>query len=141
MENFFRELEDALRGEVSEYEYRDSLAYYREYFREQMSLGKSEAEIIEQLGSPRLIARSIIDAHGIEEEEGQSGYRDTQNDFGNEDVRESSPQGHNTVMRKIGGIATLILILLLVAVVLKAILPLILIIVPVLLIVKMFQGE
>lgn len=141
MENFFRELEDALRGEVSEYEYRDSLAYYREYFREQMSLGKSEAEIMEQLGSPRLIARSIIDAHGIEEEEGQSGYRDTQNDFGNEDVREFSPQGHNTVMRKIGGIATLILILLLVAVVLKAILPLILIIVPVLLIVKMFQGE
>ena len=28
---------------------------------------KSEEQVVEELGSPRLIARSIIDAHGIEE--------------------------------------------------------------------------
>ena len=50
MEDFFRELEDALRGEVSEYEYRDSITYYRDYFREQMASGKSEDEIAAELG-------------------------------------------------------------------------------------------
>lgn len=141
MEDFFKELEDALKGEVSEYEYRDAIVYYRGYFLEQMALGKSETEIINQLGSPRLIARSIIDAHGIEEEKGQDGYYDARNDSGGDGLKETSPQSHNTIMKKIGGILTIILMILLVAVILKAILPLVLIIVPVLLIVKLFQGE
>ena len=141
MEDFFRELEDALRGEVSEYEYRDSITYYRDYFREQMALGKSEAEIMNQLGSPRLIARSIIDTHGIEEENTQKDYYDSQNDNYRGDANQPSPQRNNTIMRKLGGILTIILILLLVGGLLRVILPLILIMIPVFLIIKMFQGE
>ena len=39
--------------------------------------GKSEEQVVEELGSPRLIARSIIDAHGIEESaSGNSDYGD-----------------------------------------------------------------
>ena len=34
MEDFFRELEECLRGEVSEGEIRDSINYYRQYFAE-----------------------------------------------------------------------------------------------------------
>ena len=62
MEDFFRELEESLRGEVPESEIRDSLNYYRQYFAEQKAMGYSENEIIESLGSPRLIARSIMAA-------------------------------------------------------------------------------
>ena len=60
MEDFFRELEDCLRGEVSEAELADSMNYYRQYFREQRAVGVSEEEIIRSLGSPRLIARAML---------------------------------------------------------------------------------
>ncbi|MDD7114477.1 MAG: DUF1700 domain-containing protein [Lachnospiraceae bacterium] len=140
MEQFFKELEDALKGEVSEYEYTDSMTYYRDYFREQMSMGKSEDEVIKQLGSPRLIAKSIIDARGSEEESGRSGYYDNTTDSGDNNTNPVS-YGQNTIMKKLGGILTIILILLLVGFVLRAVLPLILIIVPVLLIVRLFRGE
>ena len=43
MEDFFRELEESLRGEVPESEIRDSLNYYRQYFAEQKAM-KSEAK-------------------------------------------------------------------------------------------------
>lgn len=80
-EQFIMELEQCLQGEVSAYEVSDSLAYYRQYFEDEMRSGKSEAEVIKELGSPRLIARSIIDARGIEENSsGTSGYEE--NDYG-----------------------------------------------------------
>ena len=68
MEDFFRELEECLRGEVSEGEIRDSINYYRQYFAEQKAAGYGEKEILDMLGSPRLIARSIIDARGAVEQ-------------------------------------------------------------------------
>ena len=80
MEDFFRELEDCLRGEVSEAELADSMNYYRQYFREQRAAGVSEEEIIRSLGSPRLIARSIIDAHEAQEESGEY-YDSGQNSY------------------------------------------------------------
>lgn len=76
-EQFIMELEQCLQGEVSAYELSDSLTYYRGYFEEEMQKGKSEEDIIKELGSPRLIARSIIDARGIEEgNSSDSGYRE-----------------------------------------------------------------
>ena len=56
-EQFFRELEECLQGEVSNNELAESMVYYRDYFRSQEASGYSEAEVIASLGSPRLIAR------------------------------------------------------------------------------------
>lgn len=76
-EQFIMELEQCLQGEVSAYELSDSLTYYRQYFEDEMHNGKSEADVIKELGSPRLIARSIIDARGIEENSSNSsGYEE-----------------------------------------------------------------
>ena len=66
-EEFLEVLTDCLRGEVTDAELQDSYQYYRDYFSEQESLGKGDEEIITELGSPRLIAHSIIDARGIDE--------------------------------------------------------------------------
>lgn len=63
---FLQELEDCLRGEVSDYERTDSVNYYNSYIEDQASAGRSEEEILAELGSPRLLARSIIDAHGLQ---------------------------------------------------------------------------
>ena len=66
-EEFLQVLTECLTGEVTDSELQESYNYYRDYFSEQESLGKGDEEIIEELGSPRLIAHSIIDARGIDE--------------------------------------------------------------------------
>ena len=74
-EDFIRDLTDTLQGEVTDYELNDSIGYYRDYFNQEMAAGRSEEEVLQELGSPKLIGRSIIDARGIDEmaeREGQS---------------------------------------------------------------------
>ncbi len=66
-EDFIRDLTDTLQGEVTDYELNDSISYYRDYFNQEMAAGRSEEEILQELGSPKLIGRSIIDARGIDE--------------------------------------------------------------------------
>ena len=67
----------------------ENLAYYNNYIDAEISKGRSEAEVLEELGDPRLIARSIMDAGGytdvVTEEEPRrrssynESYRDNQN--------------------------------------------------------------
>ncbi|RKJ05924.1 DUF1700 domain-containing protein [bacterium D16-54] len=61
-EEFLQGLRSALSGEVPPEVVRDNLQYYQEYIRTEMEKGRSEREIMDELGSPRLIARTIIDA-------------------------------------------------------------------------------
>lgn len=73
-EEFLQGLTKALTGEVPPETVRENLRYYEEYIRAEMEKGRSENEIMEELGSPRLIARTIIDTTpggggGVYEEE------------------------------------------------------------------------
>lgn len=61
LQEFLEELKAALEGEIPQNEVDANLRYYRDYIRLQEQTGKEEAEIINQLGDPRLIARTIID--------------------------------------------------------------------------------
>lgn len=60
-EEFLQGLTVALTNEVPPEIVRENLRYYEDYIREEMGKGRSENEIMEELGSPRLIARTIID--------------------------------------------------------------------------------
>ena len=62
-EDFLTELEECLTEQIPQAELLDTLNYYRDYFREEELRGKTEEEILTSLGSPRLIAHSILDAH------------------------------------------------------------------------------
>lgn len=59
---FLDNLREALSYELPERLVRSNIRFYSDYFREQADLGKSAAEVCEELGDPRLIARTIIDA-------------------------------------------------------------------------------
>lgn len=59
---FLDELKQALAGAVSPEDMMDSYRYYSSYIDEQMQNGKTEECVIEELGRPSLIARSIIAA-------------------------------------------------------------------------------
>ena len=88
------------------------------------------------MGSPRLIARSIIEARG------RAGA--TENTRGYYDSGETSPanqqaDGGNDLLKKIGSIAVIILILLIVGTVVRALLPVIFVIIIVLMILRLFR--
>lgn len=59
---FLAELQEALQGEVPAAVIRENLDYYNQYISQEAAAGRSEEEIIGEIGSPRLIARTIIDS-------------------------------------------------------------------------------
>ena len=72
---FIRELREALDGTVFPSVVEDNIRYYESYFRSQISQGKTEQEVCDELGSPRLLAKSIAEANGGQEEYGY--YKET----------------------------------------------------------------
>ncbi len=60
-EEFLQGLREALAGEVPTETVRENLQYYEDYIRTEQGRGRTEDEVMEELGSPRLIARTIID--------------------------------------------------------------------------------
>lgn len=62
---FVRQLNSFLKGKVSDQELSDTILYYQDYIDSEIKKGKSEAQVIEELGSPRLLAKSIIQTKGI----------------------------------------------------------------------------
>ncbi len=72
---FVSTLRSALTGEVPDFVVEDNVRYYSEYISREVAGGKSEQEVLEMLGSPRLIARTIIDTQGQQGAGGSSyGY-------------------------------------------------------------------
>ena len=61
-EEFLRTLGGALSGEVPQHIIQENLRYYDNYISDEMRKGRTEADIIEELGGPRIIAKTIIDA-------------------------------------------------------------------------------
>lgn len=74
-DEFLQGLTEALTNEVPPETVRENLRYYEDYIRGEMGKGRPESEIMEELGSPRLIARTIIDTTP-----GAGSYIDRDND-------------------------------------------------------------
>ena len=58
---FIQGLETALSGNVPPEVVRENLIYYRDYIRAELEKGRTEEDIMDELGDPRLIARTIMD--------------------------------------------------------------------------------
>ena len=86
-----KEFIDGLRrslSSINDYSFvNDTISYYENYIDSQMRMGKSEQEVMEELGDPRLIAKSIRATHVSEEEEAQNNY----NEFENESYTRQQP--------------------------------------------------
>ncbi len=64
---FLKDLEEKLTGEVSPNTVLQNVSYYRDYIDSAIRRGQTEEEVLEELGSPFLIAKTIIDTNEIEE--------------------------------------------------------------------------
>lgn len=90
---FINELVDALAGEVPSQVISENVNYYRNYLAEESAkTQRSEKEIIEELGSPRLIARSIIDAYQAE----HGSYSGTEQEKNTSEDEPKSPPAHSS---------------------------------------------
>lgn len=58
---FIKELKEALTGNVPARVVAENVDFYQNYIEGELRKGRSEADIMEELGSPRLIATTIID--------------------------------------------------------------------------------
>lgn len=70
-EIFIDTLRRALYGKVDDYTLADHMRYYENYILQEMAKGRSEQEVLDELGDPRLIARTILEASGA-----QTSYRE-----------------------------------------------------------------
>lgn len=60
-EMFLKELRIALEGQISQSEVNEQLRYYENYIMEESRKGKTQEQVITELGNPRLIAKTIIE--------------------------------------------------------------------------------
>ena len=90
-QEFITVLSDALKGEVPADVIWENLEYYKRYLREEEAKGRGEQAILAELGDPRLIAKTIIDAcpqsaqnQGFESYEGyeERGYSEPRTEDG-----------------------------------------------------------
>ena len=66
----------ALSGRVSPSLVEENVVYYEEYINTQIRLGKSEALVMETLGDPRLIAKTIITTNDTTTEQTSYDYQE-----------------------------------------------------------------
>lgn len=137
-QEFIDQLRRALGSRVGSDVVNENVSYYEEYIAAQMRAGRTEEEVLSELGDPRLLARSIEDAKK------RSGYSITEDARG-EDEDEKKPLYKNyrvpgfvilTVL-----ILAVILILGIVFSILRALLPIIIPVVLVLFLVRMLNRK
>lgn len=109
-QEFVDRLRMALNGRVSPGLVMDNVNYYQDYINTEIRKGRTEEEVLESLGDPRLIARTIIQTNGGDN---RSGYRNTV--YGNGEYREAARQnvhrsyteeddGYGTHQSKVGNV-------------------------------------
>lgn len=93
---FLEILKARLAGQMPEGKVAAHVRYYRDYIEEQVRKGRSEAEILAELGDPRLIAKTLIDADPDAEQEvidGTYGSNERESSYGASDYVRTN-QGH-----------------------------------------------
>lgn len=88
-QEFLDGLRAALSTRVGAGTVTENVNYYEEYINAQVRMGKSEDEVVDSLGDPRLLARSIAEANkragvsGSQDEYNNDGYKSRNSQNGN----------------------------------------------------------
>lgn len=85
---FLEILRSQLSGQMSQGKAAAHVRYYEDYIQSQVHNGRSEEELLAELGDPRLIARTLIDTDDGTEVYDESGY--TEESYGADDYADSS---------------------------------------------------
>lgn len=83
---FVGELQEALEHKMSKSEIDSQVKYYTDYIKEQVRLGRSEQDVIQELGDPWVLAKNLSGASS-------DSYVEDERDYGNVNVG-GTTQGH-----------------------------------------------
>ena len=148
-QEFLERLRQALNGRVAPNVVAENVDYYEDYINVEIRKGRSEEEVLAQLGDPRLIARTIVETNGgsqIQDDGRDAGFDRGSSGGGYERGASGNMNSYGRGFRIPGW---MILILLLVVVVLvvsfvlsvvSVVLPVLLPILAVLFLVKLFRD-
>ncbi len=103
-QDFLQGLRSELEGRVPYSVIQENITYYDSYINGEVARGHLEEQVIEELGGPRIIARTIVDA-ALDTEDRPDGYQtygsgqaDTQESYGQSgqrrDERQQGPNIH-----------------------------------------------
>ena len=87
-QEFVSRLRTCLSGRISPALVEENTRYYEEYINTQIRLGESEESVLEALGDPRLIARSIVAADSV-----KTGKTDEDREYYNSGEESGGRQG------------------------------------------------
>lgn len=106
-------LKDYLQHHFTMYELNDILRDYEEYFLNGELEGKSDKDIIEQLGSPKQVAKDLIDetktvniGHNMKKNSKQKNYKQTESYARIKDFTDSSQRGISNLFKSLDGFFT-----------------------------------
>ncbi len=154
-QEFVDRLRTALNGRIPQAKVEETARYYQDYINTEIRKGRSEEEVLQSLGDPRLIARTIIQTSGAEssgiggEYEYEAGNRGAQGSSGDGQGSYSGYQmgGLLGVLQKIPRWLLIILVIVVVFAVLSIVFsilaslaPLIIVMVVVVFLVKLFRD-
>ncbi len=127
---FLDELRRCLKGKIDDGELESNISYYSSYIDSQVAEGRTEEEVLSELGSPRLIAKTIIQTYNMKDDpiRRQFGRRAYEEADEEKDYDEGS-EGRG-FSYKIHGIPALICIVLVVLIAVSVILRIIVILLP-----------
>lgn len=112
---FLKQLESALEAEMSPAKVKGHVEYYRSYIAEELKNGKSEKEVMELLGDPWVIARTIIDSP-LNETDSQYAYADyeepkQESSFGKQEMKLKKMSGWKIAAVCVGIVLILMLVI------------------------------
>ncbi len=146
-QEFLEQFEDALVGELSNAAIYDHKQYYERYIGNELRKGRPEREVLDELGNPRLIAKTLIDMQDPKSKSFYTEY-ETYGESRQQDRKRDRPAGpipqkkdvslFSRLMTGVAGIICLILIISLVLGALSVVGPVILLVVLFMFIRKLF---
>ena len=75
-QEFLNRLRASLSGKIAPAQLEDTMNYYEDYINIEIRKGKSEEQVLQELGDPRLIARTIVETSGGDNSVPGQGYSD-----------------------------------------------------------------
>lgn len=108
---FLQRLREALENDLNGSVVQENIDYYNNYIASEVRNGHLEDEVIQELGDPWMLARTVIDASGTEKQEYLHESQEHQRKNGTESAQRSMYIfGLNTWWKKLLAIVSIVLI-------------------------------
>jgi len=122
--DFIDGLGKSLMGKVDDNEYRKQIEYYSSYISREVASGRSEEDVIAELGDPRLIAKTIVHTYTMKDNPINNRYRNYDNNTSYEEENFTDKEGRKgmdklAIKRLLYTIIVICVVLFLVSFVLK----------------------